>query len=752
MSGSSRDFVGERPNLLRLGYGLAVSALAVALSAAASTAFAQEKAVSVTDAGDTGGSDASVLQEVLVTARRREENVMHVPDTVSVYTSEQIDNLRLNEISEFVALTPNVKIAEEQDAATNEIYIRGIGSNRNEASAVAFVVDGVVLPDPDAFTTDLSDAEQVEILKGPQGALYGKGALAGAIVINTRQPTNQFEADTKVSYGSGSTYDVFGGVGGPIVPDTVLARLAVKYQHSDGNYTNAFNGQPFFPDNFVKPSLTLIVKPTDRLTLDFRGSYYKQDAGNPPYTLANLIGPPGTGTNGTINSEVAATPIDHDALDLSRRKIYDGSLTASYDTSAGTLTSTTAYDKIDFYMTQDLDFTPLPTALADQTRDTRGSSQELRFTSPGDRSLRYIVGAYYQYTRRYLDTHAQIDACLLGLAGNCAQLPQIPAGILIPLHLAENTNYDHQYAGFAQANYDLSEKIELTAALRYDQDNRSQSDALLDRVDAANFHAWQPKASLSYKFSPDQMAYVTYAQGYKSGIFNTFNTVGGNIPLIVKPESTDGFEVGTKHSLFGRRLLLSTAAYYTKYKNAQEYHLDIQSGGQATVNVDRSRIYGFEVEAAARPVKGLDLNAAFGYTNSKIQDFNGTAAYVGQPLPSTPRYTLNVGPQYTYALPDATSVSARVDFAQYGKTVYQDFQNPDTNQVLTQVPYHTVNAQIAFTHQNWTLTVFGKNVFDERYVNSAYSRYISALIFSVTGDLIQPAVGATYGVELRARF
>ena len=237
-------------------------------------------------------------QEVLVTARRREENVMHVPDTVSVYTSEQIDNLRLNEISEFVALTPNVKIAEEQDAATNEIYIRGIGSNRNEASAVAFVVDGVVLPDPDAFTTDLSDAEQVEILKGPQGALYGKGALAGAIVINTRQPTNEFEADTKVSYGSGSTYDVFGAVGGPIVDNTVLARLAVKYQHSDGNYTNEFNGQPIFPDNFVKPALTLIVKPTDRLTLDIRGSYYKQDAGNPPYTLANLIGPPGNGTTG----------------------------------------------------------------------------------------------------------------------------------------------------------------------------------------------------------------------------------------------------------------------------------------------------------------------------------------------------------------------------------------------------------------------------------------------------------------------
>ena len=751
MPGSSERPVGDPSSLLRSQYTLVGLALAV-LCAPQSVVLAQEKTGSEVSAEGAGVDDSAMLQEVLVTARRREENVMHVPDTVSVYTSEQIDNLRLNEISAFMELTPNVKIAEEQDAATNEIYIRGIGSNRNEASAVAFVVDGVVLPDPDAFTTDLSDADHVEILKGPQGALYGKGALAGAIVVNTRQPTNQLEADTKVSYGSGSTYDVFGAVGGPVVDNTVLARATVKYQHSDGNYTNVFNGKPIFPDNFVKPTLTLVIKPTERLTLDVHGDYYKQDAGNPPYTLANLIGPPGNGTHGVINSAIANTPIDHNAPDQSWRTIYDGSLTANYDTGAGTLTSTTAYDKIDFYMSQDLDFTPVQLALAQQTRTTRGTSQELRFTSPGDQRLRYIVGAYYQYTKRYLDTHAQVDLCLLGLAGNCSQLPLQPSGILLPLHLAQNFNYDHQYAGFGQLNFDLTDKIELTAALRYDQDNRSQSDDLLVRIDDAMFHAWQPKASVSYKFTPDTMAYVTYAQGYKSGIFNTANTVIGNIPLVVKPERTDGFEVGTKDSLFGRRLLLSAAAFYTKYQNAQEYHLDIQSGGQATVNVSRSRIFGFEMEAAARPMRGFDLNAAFGYTKSRIEDFNGTSAYVGQPLPSTPQYTFNLGPQYTYALQKDTNVSARVDFAQYGRTVYQDFQNPNTNQVLTQVAYHTVNAQVALGHENWTLTVFGKNVFNEHYVNSAYSRYISELIFAVTGDLVQPAVGATYGVELRARF
>jgi iron complex outermembrane receptor protein len=271
------------------------------------------------------------------------------------------------------------------------------------------------------------------------------------------------------------------------------------------------------------------------------------------------------------------------------------------------------------------------------------------------------------------------------------------------------------------------------------------------RVDAASFHAVQPKMSLSYKLTPEAMVYATYAQGYKSGIFNTYNTVVGAIPLVVKPEKTNGFELGIKDALFSRHVLLTAAAFYTHYKNAQEYQLDIQSGGQATVNVNKSRIYGIEAQLQAQLVKGFELNMDFGYTNSRIQDFNGTPLYVGQRLPSTPLYTLNVGAQYTHALP-VGNITGRADFSQFGRTVYQDFQNPDTNQVLTQLAYHTVNAQVAYGYKNYTLTVFGKNVLNEHYVNTAYSRYISQLIFGVTGDLIQPAVGATYGVELRAAF
>jgi iron complex outermembrane receptor protein len=700
------------------------------------------------------GNSQSVagLEEIVVTSRRREENLMKVPEAITAFSADQIDNLRLTVVDDFLALTPNVKIVEEQDAATNSIFIRGIGSNRNQASAIAFVTDGVILPDSDAFTTDISDAERVEVLKGPQGALYGKGALAGAINITTRAPTNDFRVDSKVGYGSGNAASVYGAVAGPLVEDKLLARASVKYLHSDGTLINQVDDKGLDHNEFVKTTGRIIAKPNNELTFDLIGSYYGQNAGSPPYTPVNLIGPPGTGTGGIIDSTVANTPIAYNQPDVSKRRIYDAALTASHQAPHGTFTSITAYDDIEFSMSNDLDQTRLPLATAAQTRNTQAWSQELRFTSPGDARLRYIVGGYYQQTKRFLDTSATIDLCLVGVGGGCQPAPLAPSGRILPLHLAQNWNYDRQAAGFGQFSYDITRQLELTAALRYDRDARRQSDALLARDDRKTFGDWQPKASLAYKPSSETMFYATYSEGYKTGLFNVFNAVGGNKPLVVKPEITKNIEIGTKDSFLDRRVLVSASAFHTTYDNAQEYSLDIQSGGQATINVRRSRLLGFEVEAAARPIASLDLNASYGYTHSKIQDFNGTSAYVGQSLPQSPKYTLNLGGQYTYKISPDMNLRGRIDYSRYGKTVYQDFQNPNPNQFLVALPYETVNAQVSLTRGAWTLTAYGKNVLNEHHVNTAFSRYISTLILGGIGDLVAPAPGAIFGGELRVIF
>src|SRR5262249_26345824 len=152
-------------------------------------------------------------------------SLMKVPDTIKVFSPAEIADRQLVQLDDFIHLTPNAKIIREQDIATSELYIRGVGSNKGQASAIAYVVDGVILPSQDAYTMDLSDAEQVEILKGPQGALYGKGALAGVVNIKTRTPTNELQYDGKIDVGSKNTHGLFSALSGPIAGDSLLGSL-----------------------------------------------------------------------------------------------------------------------------------------------------------------------------------------------------------------------------------------------------------------------------------------------------------------------------------------------------------------------------------------------------------------------------------------------------------------------------------------------------------------------------------------------
>ena len=174
------------------------------------------------------------IEEIVVTARKRVENLQDVPDSISAFSASQIQERRIDRIADALALTPGVHMISDQDAGTNIITVRGIGTNRNLPASIAYVVDGVVLPDSDAFTADLSDVERIEILKGPQGGLYGRNAIGGVINITTQRPTEQLAGDMKVGYSSGETKDVFGAISGPIAGDRLLGRVSVKYHDTDG--------------------------------------------------------------------------------------------------------------------------------------------------------------------------------------------------------------------------------------------------------------------------------------------------------------------------------------------------------------------------------------------------------------------------------------------------------------------------------------------------------------------------------------
>jgi iron complex outermembrane receptor protein len=215
----------------------------------------------------------------------------------------------------------------------------------------------------------------------------------------------------------------------------------------------------------------------------------------------------------------------------------------------------------------------------------------------------------------------------------------------------------------------------------------------------------------------------------------------------VKQEGSTNYEVGTKTSWLDDTLQVNASVYYTDYEDIQVFRLDLQTGGQVAINADEARIRGAELELISRPLRGLELTAAYGYTDAEFTNFNGTGTFDGNRLPNTPLDTFNGAVRYEHALADALRLVTRVDYHLTGSIYFAD------ENVGYQPAYQTVDAQIGFERDNWALTFWGSNLLDERYVSSVYMRSISPAIYGRLGiDAFQPEPGATYGAELRWRF
>jgi iron complex outermembrane receptor protein len=740
---------------VRIAAALAATAITTILAVPAS---AQESAATCADAPDgsaeaqrcAAAANANDGLDIVVTARRRAENLQDVPDSITAFTAETIAERRLERIDDFLAVTSNVRINNDQDTATNNIAIRGLGANRNQAAAVAFSVDGVVLPDSDAFTIDLTDVERVEVLKGPQGALYGRGAIAGAINITTRRPTNDLEGEVRASYQTGDARRVFGALGGPLLPDQVLARISLSHRDSDGTVINQFTGEGIDRNRQTRVTGRVIVLPAPGLEFDLRAAYTDETGGATWFSRFDVLG----STDGAITEDIASIGPSQDSESLTKRKITDLSLLINYDAGFATLTSISAYNHIDVFFKQDLDLSPFPLVPnAQQSRDTEAYSQEFRITSPGGERLRYILGGYYQHSRRNVETSAVLDLCLF--IGSCFSGPggSFVSATTLALPLANNRVRFDQYALFGQVNYDITPQLELTAALRYDASKGRIDDFFSSLVTKETFDALQPKVSIAYRPSPELMVYGTYSQGFKSGNFNPA-AAGPAFPRILGKETSRNYELGFKSTLLDRRLIFNGAAFYTEHLDPQIFQLDPATFTQGSLNANRVEIKGFELEVSARPIQGVELNAAFGYLDAKIDDFNGTDLYVGQQVPNAPKYTLNVGAQYRFPITGDLKGRARIDAAVVGRQSFQDFQFPQNDDVfLFQRSYGTVDAQLGAEGGNWRATLFVRNLFEREYATSAFSRYIfGAALVPLNSDAVQQDPGRIFGAEIGFRF
>ncbi len=714
----------------RVGGAVSIAAIAAVLAGEAA-------------AQDEGAYQAreTVRDTIVVTSRRREENLQDVPDSVSAFGETDIQRQDIRQVNDAIDVLPNISIIDSQDPGLSLINIRGIGQVRNGEPPVAIIVDGVQLVSVDIVNQDLFDVTSIEVLKGPQGALYGRNAIGGAIVVETREPGDEFEGFVEGRYANGSEVAAKAAFRGPIVDDKLFFSVAGSATSFDGLIENVTVrrpapttngggglGEPVTVDNRSEANLLgkLIFKPTDRLSFDLRARYSYLDGGASYFIPL----PPGEPNNTSI-------PVQNDEIGFATREHEEYSLKIDYDFDWFTLTSVTARSITDFFLHEDLDWLPESIFGLDQARYSSSWSEDLRIASPSDQRLRWMVGAYYLNIDKSINTTFLIET---PAEGNL--------DLVVPT--ADTFEKNEAYAFYGQINYDIIDNLEFTAALRYDRDEREQTDFLSGgAVSKASFDSLQPKFSLAYRWSDNLLTYVSAGKGFRSG---GFNAPGPVFPLVFNQEEARSIEVGAKANFADNLVTVNLAGFYTNYKDMQQFSL--VQGLQGLFNVDDTDIFGFEMDAVIRPFENFDIFAAVGILDSEIKDFSSTIEtapgtvlvspdnVIGNQISLMYGWSYRLGAQYTVNVTPEWDLVSRIDYRAQGDNFWH-IDNLDREKER-----HIADASVTLENGPLAITAYVENLSNHDYTVEFYAQEWIALV----SDIRWPNQPRRYGARIRYQF
>jgi iron complex outermembrane recepter protein len=720
------------------------------------------------------------LEEIVVTARKRNENFQDVPVTMDVFTSQEIAAAGIESPRDFIAMVPNMTLVETQNIGNSFVTIRGISQARNSEPSVAVLVDGVLETNPYEFTQSLYDIKQIEVLKGPQGALYGRDAIGGAIIIHTPDPSDHFEASTRLGVGNGLAEKAGLNLTGPLdSAGTLKYRASFNYYNTDGYLNNVYLGRNADPYRDYSGRLRLLWTPADNFIADLRFMYDKAET-----TAYYFVIPRSQESNPFSdfttpgNANDTTSPIQNNNLGTDKRDILDVALKLDYSLGYGTITSIT-----DFNHTQEIDtgdaydFRPVTTSVeyaltggtpaADggpfdesqsQFIDVKTISQELRFTSPVVNGFSWIAGAYFVHTKRFIST------------GNLADRGDgAPAVYYTPIvdpanPFATNTNQtflsdsqdNNAWAVFGDAIYEFNKQWELDVALRYDQDQRQNTTdtptvflptttAFTGEVRKATFSATQPKGTLRFKPNDDWTFYGGWSRGFRSGGFN--QTGVGDVARangvlgvndLFQAETADTYEVGFKSQFLDRRLTLDADVFHTQSTNGYFFVFIAADSTQNLGNLSAT-YKGAEVSLTAHPTDRLDLYANVGFTDSRITSM-ADPTVIGNQAPLVSRNTAGAGVQYRQPLGDGLTGMVRVDYNEIGRTWWEPYN------ITSRDPVSLVDLRMALQAQKWSVTAWSKNL-----TNKIYNAEFSPGNVGGAGFLWR-ALPRRYGVDVDYKF
>ena len=758
-------------------------------------------------AADAAALDAEESEAAItVTARRREEDAQDVPIALSVLSADTLDKTGNFTLGQVQQLVPSLQIFSFNPRNTN-INIRGLGANvalTNDGleNGVGFYLDNVYYGRPGQSQFDLVDLQQIEVLRGPQGTLFGKTTTAGAINITSREPRFTPEAQGEISLGDYGYHQLRASVSAPIISDRVAFRLSLADTHRDGFLTNLHDGSKAQDyDNFSIRG-QLLVKPTDTLSVRLIGDYAHQKQHyvlNIPVTYFGTYDSGATIPNNIfartsragytlLPADPFAREGDSDSHYQAFMKSYGASGQIDWDLGQVALTSITAYRWWDWDPANDGDSTSLPvTTKAQQANRQRQFSQEVRLGSTGSNVVDWTVGAYY-----FWQTICGYGASAYGSAAPNWFVPTAnPVVADAALNGFETRSYSEprtkSYALFGQASWNISDALSLTGGLRYTHERKTGAYrqwwvggadlSTLSAADAAAATAirnqFNPRASytagirddsisglatLSWKIAPDALVYGTYSRGSKSGGLNLTNIPSGAVPQ-VKPETVDSYELGFKSAWLDRTLTLNAAAFWTEvsdYQTAITQPNILGTFVQYISNIPKVRSRGIEGDLSYAPTKWISLTASASYIEATYRDYRNapqapersatlapTQDLTGVQLGGIPKFTYSLGADVAQPIGGGgTEIYGHADFSHRSS-----FNTSSSNSRYAQVPgYGLLNARIGIRADSglWDISVWARNLGDKQYFQALNPGAFGL----VTGTIGDPR---TIGVTLKTR-
>ena len=714
-------------------------------------------------AGPVLADDQPQLEEVVVTAQKRTESLQQVPAAVSVVSGDELQQAGISNAESLQDVVPTLTFKKGTTNLNSTLSIRGIGTQSFASGAepsVATVVDGVVMGRAGMAFTEFTDLQQVEVLQGPQGTLFGKNASAGVVNMTTRGPTSELSGAGSIAYFDHGEYKASARVSGPIT-DKIGFSLAAIYGDYRGNIKNTFNDT--WTDGYRREGIRgkLVFDITDALKLTVGGDYVHANDDccadvlgtylpNAQYTKVFLpsIAPviPGP-TNMQIDNDLLPSTIDTNT-----------GASAQLDWSIGgyTVTSISAFRRWYNYQQRDGDFHASfanYVASLDLLQHDHGAltfkqySEELRLASPDHQFFTYVVGGFLWHTdEKDWFTRDDNQCTASTLPADATGFQPCRPGSSTYLVTRGYANWDTKFdneALFGQGTLHVTDQLRLITGARFTHDKVSYT---FDRVDqpvagpgvgapfagtgSTDHNGWSAKAGLQFDVTDDVMTYATWSRGYKGPAYNVFFNMSALNTQPISPETSTAYEIGLKSTLLDHRLMLNLAAYRETFDNFQTNSFVLVNGSVTTslTNAGTVRSQGITADFDWRPLNGVSITGGYAYDDAQIVSYlcagqAGAAlttcrnVHDGAPLPFAPRNKFNITP--SWLLPTGTSVpfTTRLILSYvYTSTINFDI---DQTPLARQPGYGLLNASVVFADPSdkYELSVMGRNLTDKFYTD-----------------------------------